>query len=67
MPWIYTGLISSRNKLIKNNNITPLFNEILSYIEAHSVIPNLNLTPSTKPIPTEVLKWQQKCKRLENA
>lgn len=36
-------------------------------MDAHAVIPNLNLTPSTKPILSEVLKWQQKCKRLENA
>lgn len=36
-------------------------------LDEYAVIPNLNLTPSTNPIPSEVLKWQQKCKRLENA
>lgn len=32
-------------------------------MDVHAVI----LTPFTKPILSEVLKWQKKCKRLENA
>lgn len=36
-------------------------------MDAHAVIPNLKITPSTKPLLSEVLKCQQKCKRLENA